>query len=34
MPYLDIIALLIAPVAALALGFGAIRYARWADRRP
>lgn len=31
---LDFIALAIVPVAALVLGYGALRYARWADHRP
>ncbi|SDN21108.1 hypothetical protein SAMN05216360_106287 [Methylobacterium phyllostachyos] len=33
MSLLDVIALLSVPVAALVLGLGALRYARWADGR-
>ena len=33
MTYLEVIALLLVPMTGLVLGFGAIRYAKWADRR-
>jgi hypothetical protein len=33
MSWLDIFALLSVPAAALILGFGALRFARWADGR-